>query len=84
MDIKGHKEKMLFYVTKLGKYDIILGKPWRLVVHTAIKWLGGHGTTVGGFIVDSGRFDWAQIRNLISRMAKIAQSIMASGSRLWE
>lgn len=28
MEIKGHKEKMLFYVTKLGKYDIILGKPW--------------------------------------------------------
>lgn len=26
--INGHVEKMLFYVTKLGKYDIILGKPW--------------------------------------------------------
>ena len=28
MEIKGYKEKMLFYVTKLGKYDVILGKPW--------------------------------------------------------
>ncbi|KAM4061999.1 hypothetical protein HRG_013492 [Hirsutella rhossiliensis] len=28
MEIKGHKEKMLFYVTKLGKYNVILGKPW--------------------------------------------------------
>jgi hypothetical protein len=27
MEIKGHKEKMLFYITKLRKYDIILGKP---------------------------------------------------------
>lgn len=26
--INGHLEKMLFYVTKLGKYDVILGKPW--------------------------------------------------------
>jgi O-acetylhomoserine/O-acetylserine sulfhydrylase len=30
-----------------------------IVVHSATKWLGGHGTTVGGVIVDSGRFDWA-------------------------
>lgn len=29
-----------------------------IVVHSATKWLGGHGTTLGGVIVDSGRFDW--------------------------
>ncbi|KAL6229012.1 hypothetical protein BDW75DRAFT_246117 [Aspergillus navahoensis] len=29
-----------------------------IVIHSATKWLGGHGTTVGGVIVDSGRFDW--------------------------
>ncbi|PHH53696.1 Homocysteine synthase [Ceratocystis fimbriata CBS 114723] len=29
-----------------------------IVVHSATKWIGGHGTTVGGVIVDSGRFDW--------------------------
>ena len=28
IEIKGYKEKMLFYITKLRKYDIILGKPW--------------------------------------------------------
>ena len=28
-------------------------------VHSATKYLGGHGTTVGGVIVDSGNFDWA-------------------------
>lgn len=30
-----------------------------LVVHSATKFLGGHGTTLGGILVDSGRFDWS-------------------------
>ncbi|SDL73189.1 O-acetylhomoserine aminocarboxypropyltransferase/cysteine synthase family protein [Tessaracoccus oleiagri] len=30
-----------------------------IVVHSATKYLGGHGTTLGGVIVDSGNFDWA-------------------------
>ena len=29
-----------------------------IVVHSATKFLGGHGTTLGGVIVDSGKFDW--------------------------
>ncbi|MBQ2692673.1 MAG: O-acetylhomoserine aminocarboxypropyltransferase/cysteine synthase, partial [Clostridia bacterium] len=29
-----------------------------IVVHSATKFLGGHGTTLGGVIVESGRFDW--------------------------
>ena len=29
-----------------------------IVVHSATKFLGGHGTTLGGAIVDSGKFDW--------------------------
>ncbi|MFG6113918.1 O-acetylhomoserine aminocarboxypropyltransferase/cysteine synthase family protein [Halobacillus sp. MO56] len=29
-----------------------------IVVHSATKWIGGHGTTIGGVVVDSGRFDW--------------------------
>ena len=29
-----------------------------IVVHSATKFIGGHGTTIGGVIVDSGRFDW--------------------------
>ncbi len=29
-----------------------------IVVHSATKFIGGHGTTLGGVIVDSGRFDW--------------------------
>ena len=30
-----------------------------LVVHSATKWLGGHGLAIGGALIDSGRFDWA-------------------------
>jgi O-acetylhomoserine (thiol)-lyase len=29
-----------------------------IIIHSATKFLGGHGTTLGGAIVDSGRFDW--------------------------
>lgn len=31
-----------------------------VVIHSATKFLGGHGTTLGGVIVDSGKFDWAK------------------------
>ena len=30
-----------------------------IVVHSATKFIGGHGTSIGGIIVDSGQFDWA-------------------------
>src|SRR5215472_12405870 len=30
-----------------------------IVVHSATKFIGGHGTSVGGVIIDSGKFDWA-------------------------
>ena len=31
-----------------------------VVVHSATKFIGGHGTVMGGLIIDAGRFDWAQ------------------------
>lgn len=31
-----------------------------IVVHSATKWIGGHGTTIGGVIVDAGNFDWGK------------------------
>ena len=34
-----------------------------LVVHSATKFIGGHGTTLGGIIVDGGSFDWAASGN---------------------
>ena len=31
-----------------------------IVIHSATKFIGGHGTTIGGVIVDSGKFDWEE------------------------
>ncbi len=33
-----------------------------IVVHSATKYIGGHGTSIGGLIVDSGKFDWTNGR----------------------
>lgn len=30
-----------------------------IVTHSATKWIGGHGTSIGGVIIDSGNFDWS-------------------------
>lgn len=49
--------------------DNIFGTPYLIrpiehgadiVVHSATKFIGGHGTTLGGIIVDSGKYDWKQ------------------------
>jgi O-acetylhomoserine (thiol)-lyase len=34
-----------------------------IVVHSATKWIGGHGTTIGGVVIDGGNFDWGQGRH---------------------
>ncbi|KXB06074.1 O-acetylhomoserine aminocarboxypropyltransferase [candidate division MSBL1 archaeon SCGC-AAA382F02] len=31
-----------------------------IITHSATKWIGGHGTVVGGLVVDSGNFDWSE------------------------
>jgi O-acetylhomoserine/O-acetylserine sulfhydrylase len=43
-----------------------------VVVHSATKWIGGHGTFVGGAVVDAGRFDWSagRVPALLQRDAK--------------
>ena len=41
-----------------------------IVVHSATKFLGGHGTTLGGIIVDSGKFDWAKNADKYAPIAK--------------
>ncbi len=33
-----------------------------IVIHSATKWIGGHGTAIGGVVVDGGTFDWAASR----------------------
>lgn len=39
-----------------------------IVVHSLTKYLGGHGTTVGGAIVDSGKFPWAEHKQRFKRL----------------
>jgi O-acetylhomoserine (thiol)-lyase len=34
-----------------------------IVVHSLTKYIGGHGTSIGGMIVDSGKFDWVENKN---------------------
>jgi O-acetylhomoserine (thiol)-lyase len=43
-----------------------------LVFHSATKFLSGHGTVVGGVLVDSGAFDWAAAHERSGRFAEIA------------
>ncbi len=39
-----------------------------IVVHSLTKYLGGHGTSIGGAIVDSGKFPWAQHKTRFKRL----------------
>ncbi len=39
-----------------------------IVVHSLTKYLGGHGTTIGGAIVDSGKFPWAEHKQRFKRL----------------
>ena len=41
-----------------------------VVVHSATKFMGGHGTVMGGVIVDSGKFDWAAHADRFPSLAK--------------
>ena len=56
-------EKVPFVVDNTWGCGGYLCRPLTLgadvVVHSATKWIGGHGTFVGGAIVEAGRFDWA-------------------------
>ena len=41
-----------------------------IVVHSATKWIGGHGTTIGGVIIDSGKFPWAEYPEKFPQFSK--------------
>jgi O-acetylhomoserine (thiol)-lyase len=57
-----HKHKIPLIVDNTFGAGGYLAQPIRhgadIVVHSATKWIGGHGTSIGGVIVDSGKFDW--------------------------
>ncbi|MBQ7725878.1 MAG: O-acetylhomoserine aminocarboxypropyltransferase/cysteine synthase, partial [Clostridia bacterium] len=54
-----------------------------IVVHSATKFLGGHGTTLGGVIVESGKFDWkasGKYPNIAALEGGVAALALASGA----
>lgn len=51
-------------------------------MHSATKWIGGHGTTVGGVIVDSGKFDWGANAARFPQMVEPAEGY--HGLKFWE
>jgi len=51
-----------------------------IVLHSATKFLGGHGTTLGGIVVESGRFDWGNGK--FPRMTETVPSY--GGLKYWE
>ncbi|KAH9979710.1 O-acetylhomoserine ami [Russula compacta] len=61
-----HKHKVPLIVDNTFGMGGYLVRPIELgadiVVHSATKWIGGHGTTIGGVIIDSGKFDWTSGR----------------------
>ncbi len=44
-----------------------------LVYHSATKFLSGHGTVIGGIVVDAGSFDWAAANDKTGKFAELAQ-----------
>lgn len=53
-----------------------------IVVHSATKWIGGHGTTIGGIIVDSGNFDWGKNGERFPEMVEPSPGY--HGLKFWE
>jgi O-acetylhomoserine (thiol)-lyase len=49
-----------------------------IVIHSATKFLGGHGTTLGGVIVESGRFDWGN-----GKFPLLTEPVPAYGDLRW-
>jgi len=56
-----HSQQLPFVID--NTFAPILAKPIEhgadIVIHSATKWIGGHGTSIGGVVVDGGKFDWA-------------------------
>ncbi|MBX9245880.1 O-acetylhomoserine aminocarboxypropyltransferase/cysteine synthase [Actinotalea ferrariae] len=49
-----------------------------IVIHSATKFLGGHGTTLGGVVVESGRFDWGN-----GRFPQMTEPVASYGGVSW-
>lgn len=45
-----------------------------IVVHSATKWIGGHGTTIGGVIIDGGKFPWDKYGSKFGNLTEPAEA----------
>lgn len=53
-----------------------------IVVHSATKWIGGHGTTIGGVVIDSGKFDWGKNAARFPQLVEPSEGY--HGLKFWE
>lgn len=53
-----------------------------IVVHSATKWIGGHGTTIAGVVVDSGKFNWGANAKRFPEMVEPSPGY--HGLKFWE
>jgi O-acetylhomoserine/O-acetylserine sulfhydrylase len=53
-----------------------------IVVHSATKWIGGHGTTIGGVVIDSGKFPWGDHPDRFPQLNKPSEGY--HGLKLWD
>ena len=51
-------------------------------MHSATKWIGGHGTTIGGVVVDAGNFDWGKNAKRFPQMVEPSDGY--HGLKFWE
>ena len=53
-----------------------------IVVHSATKWIGGHGNTIGGVIIDSGKFPWGNYPDRFPQLCHPSPGY--HGLKLWD
>ncbi|KAL9103661.1 MAG: hypothetical protein Q9163_001320 [Psora crenata] len=53
-----------------------------IIVHSTTKWIGGHGTAIGGMVVDSGKFDWGANAKRFPQMNDPSEGY--HGLRFWD
>ena len=53
-----------------------------IVTHSATKWIGGHGTTIAGAVIDAGKFDWGANGKRFPQMVEPAEGY--HGLKFWE
>lgn len=53
-----------------------------IVLHSATKWIGGHGTTIGGVVIDSGKFNWGEQKERFPQFTEPSEGY--HGLKFWD